>query len=418
MHGKGPLPPERPLRVCIAIPLYPPDFSGMGIQVERSLPFLKAQGIEVTVLTRRPAGGEVVPDGAERGAPDRVLHAGSTRAATFRRVLSFRRYFARRHGSFDLVHSLIPDWEFMANARYLKSLGLPLAFEMVLLDGDDPLATRRETLGGLKLWLLQGVDRWIGISGAFLPRVVAAGIPPERFRVLHPGVDVTIYRHHTPDERRAARIRLDLPPDGRIVVSAGTVMRRKGADRMLRAWARLRPRPGRDLLLLVGPATPEEGLPLEEREFAAEVRAAAAAPGLDGTVRIAGRSDRLYDYFGAADLFLFLSRHEGLPIVTAEAIASGLPCVVSPLDGIDEVVQEGRTGHIAPDADDAESVAALMSRLFDRPEERAALGANGRRLALEQFSFEARARTLAAIYRELVRPSGSGRHPGSGSGSG
>lgn len=386
----------------------------MGIQVERSLPFLKSRGIEVTVLTRRRAGGGVVPDSAERGAPDRVLSAGSSRVATVHRTLAFRRYFARRPGSFDVVHSLTLDWEFLANARYLKSLGLPVVFEMVLLDGDDPLTTRRERLGALKLWLLREVDRWLGITGAFLPRVVAAGIPPERFRVLHPGVDVTRYRPYTPEERRDARARLDLHPDGRIVVSAGSVMRRKGADRMLRAWARLRPRPGRDLLLLVGPATIEDGLLPEEQAFAAEIRAAAAAPGLDGTVRMAGRSDRLYDYLGAADLFLFLSRHEGLGIVNAEAIASGLPCVVSPIDGIDEVVQEGTTGHIAPDPDDEGAVAALMSRLLERPEERAALGANGRRLALARFSFEARAEALAAIYRDLVRSPGSGGLPGSG----
>jgi glycosyltransferase involved in cell wall biosynthesis len=246
------------------------------------------------------------------------------------------------------------------------------------------------------------VDVWVGISGAFLPRVLAAGFLGERFRLVYPGVDVQAYRPLTPEERRATRARLDLPVGARIVVSVGSVIRRKGTDRLLNAWGRIGPVRGRDLLLIVGPASAADGLGGPDLAFAQAIRDASCGPGLEGTVRLIGRSENVHDYFGAADLFLLLSRQEGLPIVSVEALAAGLPCVVSPLDGIGEIVLEGKTGFVVRDPDDAEAVSALVSRLLDRPQERAALSAHARALALTRFSFDARADALASLYRELA----------------
>jgi L-malate glycosyltransferase len=398
---------ERPLRVCLPIALYPPLFSGMGIQIQRSLPFLRARGVEVTVLTWRlpRSSGPAPPE--EAGTVDRVLVPGGSRIATLQRVAQFRRYIERRHGAFDVLHSDVLGWEFLLNVGRIKALGLPVILEMVLLDGDDPVATSKEPLGDLKLRLLKHVDLWVGISGAFRHRVLAAGLPGERFRVVYPGVDVATYRPPSADERRATRVRLDLPVDSRIVVSVGSIIRRKGFDRLLNAWGRMGPVRGRDLLLIVGPASLSEGLSRADLKFAQEILDATRTPALEGTVRLIGRAENVHDYLGAADLLLFLSRQEGLPIVSVEALAAGLPLVVSPLDGIDEIVLEGKTGFIVRNPDDAGAVAALVSRLLNQSGERAAMSEHARRYALARFSFDARAESLASLYRELAARSRS-----------
>jgi glycosyltransferase involved in cell wall biosynthesis len=392
--------PERPVRVSLPIWKYPPVFSGMGIQIQRSLPFLRARGVEVTILTSRlPRSTAPAPHEAN-GLVDRVLAPGPGRLATLQRVAQFRRYFETRRGAFDVLHCDLHGWEFLLNVGRLKAEGLPIIFEMVLLDGDDPVATAKERMGRFKMRVLAHVDIWVGISGAFLPRVLAAGIPGERFRLVHPGVDVRVYRPLTPEERRATRARLGLPVDSRIAVSAGSVIRRKGIDRLLNAWTRIAPVPGRDLLLIVGPADARDGLTGPDLAFAREMRDASRA--LGGTVQFIGRAPNVHDYFGAADLFLLLSRQEGLPIVGAEALAAGLPSVVSPLDGIDELVLEGKTGFIIHDPDDAGAVSSVVSRLLAQPRERAVLSGHARAMALARFSFDARADTLASLYRELA----------------
>jgi len=190
-------------------------------------------------------------------------------------------------------------------------------------------------------------------------------------------------------------------------------MPRKGVDRLLRAWERLEPCPGKELLLVVGPASEAEGLRPQYLEHVRELRARAGEPALAGTVRFTGRSDEVEDWLAASDVFAFLSRHEGLGTVTAEAMCCGLPCVISPLDGIGhELIDDGRTGYVVEDCDDPERVAAQLRELLADPARRAAVGAAALESARSRFSMEARAAQLADAYRSLAaRPRcGRGRH--------
>ncbi|OLE66531.1 MAG: hypothetical protein AUG09_07025 [Acidobacteria bacterium 13_1_20CM_2_68_7] len=357
----------------------------------------------MTILTSRlPRSlGATVRD--DTALVDRVLTPGLDHFSIVPRLLQFRRYFDRRRGVFDVVQCDLLAWEFLLSIRYLKSLGLPIAVEMVLLGGDDPLSTSRERFGSLKLGLLKNVDLWIGLSSAFLPRVREAGIPEDRFRLVYPGVDVRTYRPLSPEARRATRSRLGLPMNARIVVSVGSVIRRKGFDRLLRAWESYRPRTGRDLLVMVGPATEAEGLRGPDVTFAGTLVDRSRVANLAGTVRWVGRAENVQEYLGAADLFVFLSRQEGLGIVILEALACGLPCLVSPLDGIAaEIVSDGRTGIIVKDPDNAAAVASCVKQLLEQPGAQASMAEAARRTIVERFSFEARADVLASLYRELV----------------
>lgn len=393
---------DRPLRVCLLAGRYPPDFTGWGIQIERLLPYLAREGVEVTVVTRRPAPGVAWP-ARDTGAVRRILAAPGERLARARGIARLGAHLARHHRAYDVVHGSLADWEFYATLPFLERAGLPALHEMVLLGADDPVAIGTERGAALKLRWLRRVRLWVGISEAFRSRVVAAGIPEERFRCIHPGIDVDRYRPPTPEQRRALRARLGIPADARVVISVGALLPRKGMDRLLRGWARCAPEAGRDLLLLVGPASEGEGLRPWYLPHVRELEALAGAPPLAGTVRLVGRVDDLEDWLAAADVFALLSRSEGFGIVIAEALGCGLPCLVSPLDGIGrEIVSEGSTGFVIDDPDDPEALAARLRRLLDDPEARCKMGGEAARDAHARFSLEARAARLHEAYRTLA----------------
>jgi glycosyltransferase involved in cell wall biosynthesis len=386
---------HRPIRVCLPILFYPPEFSGHGIQIERCRPYLEAQGVETTVLTQRldpslPA--ELAPHVKRRLTP------GFGPLPTLRRARELRQFFRERPGRFDVVHSVLLGWEFLLNLRFLRA-GHRVLYEMVLLDGDDPLAVARSRGGPVKLKLLRQVDAWSALSRAFVPPYEAAGFPRDRLHVVHGGVDTERHRPRRGDERRELRARLGIPSEVQLAVTGFALVKRKGIDRVLESWARLRPVRDRQLLLVIGPDQPEDRA---EPEFVAAVEQRIRAEDLAGTVRLTGRVDNLDEYLGVADLFVFLSRKEGLGYVMLEGMSSELPCIVSPLDGIaDEVLEDGRTGFVAREPDDPDDVAATMRKVLDDPGLARAVGEAARRSVLERFSMEVRARRLGEIYRSL-----------------
>ena len=89
-----------------------------------------------------------------------------------------------------------------------------------------------------------------------------------------------------------------------------------------------------------------------------------------GAVRFAGfiSEDRKRELLSEADAFVQLSTREGLSIATLEALASGLPCVVSDLPGVREPIAAGQTGWLVDDPESVQSVVtALRGVLDDRP---------------------------------------------------
>lgn len=394
---------DRVTNVCFAVSKYPPRFGGHGIQIQRLIPFLRKRGIAPTVLTSRFDGVDSAIHLEDADHVLRLLPAGNDPLRRVRRVIQFRRHFTKNARQYHVLHSALLNWEFLLNVSHVKNLGLPVIVEMVLLGSDDPLKILNDRFGRLKLWLLRSVDAWVGIAKAFLPRVVAAGIPEDRFHLIYVAVDCDKYRPQSSEQRRVMRAKHGIRVDARVVVSAGSVIRRKGMDRVVKAWAKMRPSEGRDLLLIIGPNDTADGLPPSELAYVAEVREFVESAGLGDTVRFVGFTENLQEYLGLADLFLFLSRREGLGTVNLEAMACGLPCVVSELDGIAaEIIDESQTGHIIKDAENAELVASTLSRLLDNPAIREAMSREARRSAVERFSFETRAEALSALYEHVV----------------
>lgn len=394
---------SRPIRVCLVPSRYPPDFSGHGIQLQRTLPHYAAEGVEISVLTLEPAEGVSWP--TDDTVPvHRILPLGGSLSARLARIRKLRRHFREHAGRYDLVHGALSDWEFYLAMPLFRRLGLPVIFEMILLGSDDPISLRRRRLGWLTLRLLRDADAWVGISEPFRERLIAADLDATRFHHVYTAVDVDRYHPLAPDVRLAERERLKIPAEAQVAISVGGLLPRKGMDRLIAAWARLSPRAGRHLLLIVGPATEREGLRPQYLPHVRALHEQVASLGVTDTVRFVGRADDVERWMGVSDLFVFLSHREGLGTVTAEAMATGLPCVVAPMDGIGrEVVAEGRTGLVVDEADDPEVVAAAMRSLFADPAKLRRMGAAGRIAAQTRFSMRSRAKRLAELYRELVR---------------
>ena len=107
-------------------------------------------------------------------------------------------------------------------------------------------------------------------------------------------------------------------------------------------------------------------------------------------VRFAGRvsHEQASAYYRDADVFVFPSFFEAMPIPPIEAMAAGVPVVGSAVGGMVESVRDGETGLLVPRGD-AGALAGALRRLIADADLRAAFGSAGRRAAAERFSWDA-----------------------------
>ncbi len=189
--------------------------------------------------------------------------------------------------------------------------------------------------------------------------------------VIRNGVDAAQVRSML-GNRDAERRELGL--DGCVVAFAGRMARIKGYFDLLSAVRKARDA-GSDVRLLTTGRMREE----ERRDSAQLVRELGIDPFV---VDLGDREDHLR-FLAAADVFVLPSYKEGLPISLLEAMAAGLPSIVSNVGGIPELIEDGREGFLIS-AGDIDALADRIRRLSERPDLRASMGQQAREKAKTQ----------------------------------
>lgn len=99
-------------------------------------------------------------------------------------------------------------------------------------------------------------------------------------------------------------------------------------------------------------------------------------------------------------IFCLPSRHEGMPMSLLEMMAYGLPCVMTPVGGIPQVIHDGENGFMSP-VGDVDDLADRLAELLASPELRGSIGTAARRTIERDFNIDANILKLADLYREL-----------------
>ncbi|MCK6577357.1 MAG: glycosyltransferase family 4 protein [Anaerolineae bacterium] len=218
---------------------------------------------------------------------------------------------------------------------------------------------------------LRGCDEVVVLNG----RVAAELQPllPRRvsLRRIPNGVDAALF--HPPSDRAALRERLDLHTP--TILFAGRVVEKKGIDLVLDAARRL-----------------------PEWTFAICGQDSELLSGTPANVRIGGKLDQaaLAEWYGAADLLLLPSEGEGFPLVVQEALACGLPVMVTD----DATNREYLSDQVAffVRRHGAQITGALRG-VFDRAEDLASRRAPARRWAVEHFDWERTVEAYLHLYQ-------------------
>jgi glycosyltransferase involved in cell wall biosynthesis len=112
------------------------------------------------------------------------------------------------------------------------------------------------------------------------------------------------------------------------------------------------------------------------------------------------RSDRL-ELLSKFNLFVMTSSLEGIPRCMMEAMAVGVPVVAYDIPGVDQLVEHGKTGLLAPFGNKA-ALAACCKQILDDPELADTLSRNAREMVNERYSAARMANEYELLFRKLT----------------
>jgi len=269
--------------------------------------------------------------------------------------------------SFDVIDAEFFWPDGVAAMHLARAVGMPFS---VKARGSD--IYHWGDVAGIGAQILEAAHAAAGllaVSGSLKAAMEARGMPADRIKVHHTGVDLALFQ---PRERAAAKAELGVA--GPLLATVGALIERKGQRFALDALALL----PEATLLLVGDGPDRAQL---ERQ--------AAQLGISDRLRFLGSRppNEVARLVAAADVMLLPTRAEGLANAWVEALACGTPVVTCDAGGARDVIDRPELGRIVER--DGGSLAAAVRELLASPADQAAV-----RRGAERFSWERNAEEL------------------------
>jgi glycosyltransferase involved in cell wall biosynthesis len=234
----------------------------------------------------------------------------------------------------------------------------------------------------IRLAIVKWTDLFIAQTVQVKDELIGMGIAEERIVNFTNSVDTGFFAPlKSSTEKKFLKKKWRLPKSKLIFTYCGRLVRRKGLLNLINAWQKVDNQ--KAVLLIVGSG---KGQPDSIEE---ELRRAAGDIKDDGVIFLDPQPrEAVAEILKTSDAFVYPSIHpEGTALSVLEAMAVGLPVIVSDIGGLNEVVLGEDYGVVVP-PDNIEELAAAISDLIKNPNKREGLGKKGRWLVAERFSTE------------------------------
>lgn len=250
------------------------------------------------------------------------------------------------------------------------------------VEGNSVRSALRRSIGG-------GARRRFGwrVPATFLNKTICVSdavrdslirdyrFPAKKTITIHNGIAVSKF---VPAEKVGATVRtsLGVRPDEFLLVCAARLSEQKGVDILLHAIARVLRDGVQCKCVIVGDG------PLRTQLLEQSLKL-----GLSNQVLFEGFRADVLPYLQSANAFVLTSRSEGLPLSILEAMACGLPCIVTDVGGSAEAVTNKVDGLVVP-PESVDAVADAISYLATHPVERERMSRMTRAKVCESFDIE------------------------------
>ncbi|MEZ9926481.1 glycosyltransferase [Vibrio breoganii] len=235
---------------------------------------------------------------------------------------------------------------------------------------------------------LHSAQRLVAVSHAVAKPMLDEGYPKQQLTVVHngiPNIDLS--------QPLDVRERLNISTSAKVLVSVGSLITRKGFDKLIQALARLNSSQDQHHLIIIGEGSERLNLIKQIQSL-----------DLNSRVHLVGEQSNVSAWLaGGCDLFVSGARSEAFGLVLVEASLAGLAVVAPNVGGISEVIEHESTGLLYENGDnEIDSIVGAVNQLIQCPETCKVMASRGKQVAKECFSLEGNTSQMEAIYNQLL----------------
>ena len=296
------------------------------------------------------------------------------------------RYLRRER--IDLIHSHNPMAHLYGSVASMVT-GIP---QIQTVHGrGSPMARNHQRRAWLRRTLTHLTQKMVAVSLDVERKLIDVDrLPPSKILTILNGIDTETIRPVDPITKRQLRRERGIPDEALVIGSVGRLAPEKNYPLLVEAVAKVLQQAPTVYLLLVG-----DGI---ERTI---IEKAVATYQVNHRCLLAGVQAQPSLWLQCCDLFCLSSNTEGTSISLLEAMACGVPVVVTDVGGNREIVQPPTCGLIVP-ARDPQALAKVSLELLRDPLRRKQMGVVGRQRVIQNFSVEIMTQNYARLYDELL----------------
>ncbi|HEX7330312.1 MAG TPA: glycosyltransferase family 4 protein [Pyrinomonadaceae bacterium] len=380
---------HQPLQVAIVIPQYPPTLGGAEMHAAQLSAVLARRGHQVMVLTTSLVG-------RTRSLPSSLTGPTLCELASE----NHQRWFALRCGlkllrerrKYSIVQFVHAGLHTLVGMMVVAALRKHV---IVMFAGTGYGQCLEQTrLGRFELQLFRKIaDRVFILNSEMFEELMALGFSRAQLAYLTCGVDHVALRPASPAERKRLRRKWGVPSDAVVITTICRFVPEKRLDTIVDAFAQVHRAASTAILMMGGDGPEYDSITDQVRRL-----------GLTDATRFLGPlgKEQVAEVLRLTDVYMLVSSSEGIPLALMEAMAAGLPSIVSDIPGTEALVQTNREGYRIK-AGDSQAIANTLLKLLQDVSLRQRLGADARQRILQGYTLDIIAAQHEQVYGDVLK---------------
>ena len=341
-------------KIYLVTKYFHPILTGAGNRFFNLYPYLKAKNIELSVLTIKYNSTSSYEE--------------ISGIKIFRSNIDLKKNtnYKLQKFAFDFSMKKIPDAIIFLHHSYrsfifialLRMIGIKCIRNVTMMPKIQTINLKQYVI----MWLgFKIFSKVYCLNKAMHDRFMMNGLRANKAFIVPNGVDTNLFHPIKSNSLKLSlRKKLKLPNDLKIILFVGNLIKRKGIDLLLSAWAEIC-NDSNACLVLVGSA--DSTVQQRDVNFKIELDEKIGRINEDKLI-IRDSHKNIEEYYQAADIFVFFSREEGMPNALLEAMSCSLPSLITPFEGLS--VEFGRKNiHYFLTSFSIEKIIADMKRIME-----------------------------------------------------